>query len=68
MNLQSRPPRLQYIMAGATRSTEVVLTDLPIPILPNIIRELRREDLIDLLSLISGNTASVLLNLGGVPN
>ena len=52
-------------MAGAKRSVEEVLADLPIPILPNIGREPTREALIYLHKSISGNAVPVALNLGG---
>ena len=51
-------------MAGATSSVERFLTDLPKQILPNIGGEPTREALINLHRLVSGNSASVALNLG----
>ena len=52
-------------MVEATSSVKGVLSDFLTPILPNIDEELTREGLIDLHQLISGNVASVTLNLGG---
>ena len=55
-------------MAGATGSVEGVLADLPTPIIPKIGGELAREVIIDLHQLVSGNTASIVSNLGGGQN
>ena len=52
-------------MAGATSSFKGVLADFLTPILPNIEGEPTKEELIDLHQLASGNTESVLSNLGG---
>ena len=49
---------------GKKSSVKGVLVELPTPILPNICRELTIEALIDLHLLISGNTVSVVSNLG----
>ena len=48
------------------RSVKRVLVDFLTPILANIGREPTREGIIELHILVSGNTASVFLNLGGV--
>ena len=52
-------------MAGSTSIVEVVLADFPTSILPNIGREPKREVLIKIHRLISGNVVSVSYNLGG---
>ena len=52
-------------MAGAMSSVEGVLANFPTPILPNIGGEPTREVLIEIHRLISGNAASVALNIGG---
>ena len=52
-------------MAGARSSVEGILADLPTPILPKIVGEPTREGMINIYRLISGNAASVALNLGG---
>ena len=52
-------------MVGATTSVEGVLVDCPTHILPKIRGVPTRELLVDLHQLVSGNTTSVLLNLGG---
>ena len=52
-------------MVGGTSSIKGVIAELPTHILPKIERELTREVLIDQHRLISGNAASVVLNLGG---
>ena len=52
-------------MEGATISVEVFLADFLMPILPNIGGEPTREGLIKINLLISGNEASMALNLRG---
>ena len=47
------------------RSVKGFLADFPMPILTNIDGEPTKEGLIDLHCLISGNVASLALNLGG---
>ena len=59
------PLRLQYKMAGTKRIIEGVLSDFSTPIITKIGREPKRESLIELHQLISGNAASVASNLGG---
>ena len=51
-------------MLGTAKTVEVILVDFPTPILPKIIGELKREDLIELHLIISINKASVASNLG----
>ena len=55
-------------MAEATSISNGFLLYLPTPILPNIVRESTREALIDIHRLISGNAASIVLNLVGGHN
>ena len=52
-------------MAGATTRVEVVLADLPTPILPYIIGEPTREGRIELHKLVSGNAASASSDIVG---
>ena len=52
-------------MAGETIRVKGILADFPAPILPNIDGEPTREGLVDIHQLISGNEASVALNLVG---
>ena len=52
-------------MTGATSSAKGILADFLTPILPKIDRKSAIEGLIDLHLLISGNAASVDLNIGG---
>ena len=52
-------------MAGSMSSVEGVFSYFLTPILPNIGGETTREGLIDLHQLVSGNAASVVLNLVG---
>ena len=52
-------------MAGTTSSIEEVLAEFPTKIIHKIGRETKREALIELYLLISGNAASVASNLGG---
>ena len=51
-------------MSGTTRSIAVVHADFLTPVLPKISRETKREALIEVHWLISGNTTSMELNLG----
>ena len=64
MKPKSIPPRVQEKMAGKTSSNEGVLTDFLTPILSKISGELTREAMIELHQLISGNSASMMSNLG----
>ena len=50
-------------MAGGTSSIKGVFVDFPAPVITNIYREPTREALINLHQLITGNAASVVLNL-----
>ena len=52
-------------MAGAKISAEGFLAEFLTPILPNIDGEAKREGIIDLHGLISGNAAFMALNLRG---
>ena len=55
-------------MAGTENSVKGVLADSPIPNPHKIIGEPMRESLINIHRLISGNLASVTLNLRGGQN
>ena len=61
----SSPTQARDVMEGATTSVERLLMDFLTPILPNIGWEPTIEGLIELHQLVSGNMASVLLNLVG---
>ena len=65
MKPPSTPPIEHDDMAGTENSINRVLTDFPMSIIPNIVVEPTRESLIEIHRLISANTASVALNLGG---
>ena len=59
------PTRVRGVVAGATTRFEGVFTGLLTPIIPKIGGEPTREGLVELHQLVSGNMASVLLNLVG---
>ena len=63
--LTSRPPRLQENMSGTVKNVEGVLTNFLMPILPNVTRESKRESLINIHRLISGDMASMESKVGG---
>ena len=52
-------------MSGATSSVKGVLADFLAPILPSICGEPTTEGFIEIHQLMSGNSASVALNIGG---
>ena len=56
---------MRDIPTGATIIVKGFLTDFPTPILQNIGEEPTREALIHLHQFFSGNTVSMVLNLGG---
>ena len=68
MEPQLIPPRVQYIMLGATSNIKGVFYDFPTPILPEIGGEPKRELLIDLYQLFSRNASSVASKIGGIRN
>ena len=68
MNPPLRSLRVQDKITGTTSTVEGVLAYFLTQILPNIGGEQRRESLIELHPLISGNAAYVVMNLGGGRN
>ena len=63
MNIMSIPPRALGGILGTEYSAKGFIADFLMPILPKIIGEPTKEFLIDILQLISSNTASMDSNL-----
>ena len=64
--MPSNPPRVQDNMVGTVNNTNGVFVDFLTPVLLKIGGDLTREALIELHQLISGNSASVVSNIGRV--
>ena len=67
MNPSSTPPRVQDNMVGSSNSTEGVLSDFLMLIIPKIVGEPAIESIINIHRLISIHAAYVASNLRGAP-